>query len=266
LFFAGVDAQQDVVGVVVFLIDVVRIVGANHFYVVFAGPAQEHFVHLVLFFHLVALDFDVVVFAENIVPPFKLLARRFLALPQDSLGHHGAYAAGGGDQAFVVLQDEFLVDARVLAVQPFHVAQRAEFDEVFVAFGVFGEEQLVVTPVPVFLRERPAVPVGHHVKLAADNGLYTLVFGGFGHKLEHPEHVAVVGDSQGFHAVGGGFFEQRRYRRCAIKQGVLGMAVEVCELWHVGIWNAANLKQFVKNQECIFTHSHIHFQFCSLQY
>ena len=79
------------------------------------------------------------------------------------------------------------------------------------------------------------MPVVHYIEFAADDGFYALVFGRLGHKLERAEHIAVVGDGQGFHAVGFGFFEERRDGGCAVEQGVLGMAVEVGELWHV--WN-----------------------------
>jgi hypothetical protein len=127
LFFTRVDAEQDVVCVVIFLVHVVRVVGANNLDVVLLRPAQQNFVHLILFGHLMPLDFNVIVFAEDAEPPFEFLSGFCFAVPQNSLRHHRPDAAGGGNEPRVVLQNQFLVDARVLAIQSFDVAQRAEF-------------------------------------------------------------------------------------------------------------------------------------------
>jgi hypothetical protein len=55
----------------------------------------------------------------------------------------------------------------------------------------------------------------------------------------------VVGDGEGFHAVGGGFFEQAGYARSSVEERELGVAVEVCEVWHN---RGANLKQKVASR------------------
>jgi hypothetical protein len=60
------------------------------------------------------------------------------------------------------------------------------------------------------------------------------VFGRFCYKLKGPEHVAMVCDGQGLHAIGGRFFKQTGNGCSAIEQGKLGMAVEVCEIGHSG--------------------------------
>jgi hypothetical protein len=91
---------------------------------------------------------------------------------------------------------------------------------------------LVIALVTILLRECAAMPVGHHVKFAADDGLYPIVLGRLRHELEHPEHIPVVGDGQGFHAIGCGFFEQSGDAGRAVEQRELGMAVEVGEVWH----------------------------------
>ena len=236
LFFAGIDAKQNIVRVGVFLVYIVGVVGADNFYLVFVGPAQQHFIHLVLLRHLVSLDLDVIVFAKNIEPPFKLLFGFRFTFFQNGLGYHGADTAGSGDQAFVVLQDQFLVDARVFAIQTLDVTKRTEFDEVFITLRVFSQEELVVAFVPVLFGKTAPVPVGHHIKFTSDDGFYPFVFGRLRHKLERTEHVAVVGDRNGFHTIGSGFFKQRRNTRRAVEQGELGVAVEVCELWHTCLY------------------------------
>ncbi len=51
-------------------------------------------------------------------------------------------------------------------------------------------------------------------------------------ELERAEHVPVVGDGEGLHPVGLGFFEHPFDARRAVEEAELGMAVEVAEIWH----------------------------------
>ncbi|MCU0353337.1 MAG: hypothetical protein MUD08_06285 [Cytophagales bacterium] len=55
------------------------------------------------------------------------------------------------------------------------------------------------------------------------------MLGGFGHELERPEHVAVVGEGHGGHAVGLGLFHKPPDVGRAVEQRKLGMAVQVAE-------------------------------------
>ena len=66
LFFTGVDAQQNIVCVGVFLIYIMRIIGANSFDVILFREFEQNFVYLLLLFHAVALQLDVKIFAKQI--------------------------------------------------------------------------------------------------------------------------------------------------------------------------------------------------------
>ena len=238
LLLAGVDAQQDVVRVGVLLVHVMAVVAGDHRHVELLRPAQQHRVHLVLLGDAVPLKLDVVVLTEEVQPPLELLEARLLALAQDGAWHAGGQAAGGGDQSFVVLQDQLLVDPRVLAVEALDVAQRTELHQVAVARGVLGQHQLVAALVAVLAGELLLVAVLHHIELAAHDGLHlqaavvVAVLARFGHELEDPEHVAVVGDGQGGLPIGGGLLVQVRDGGGAVQQAELRVDVEVRERGH----------------------------------
>ena len=85
----------------------------------------------------------------------------------------------------------------------------------------------------VLLGKSTAVPVLHYIELAAHDGLYTLVFGCFSHELKYTEHIPVIGDGEGFHAIGSGFFEQTGNRGGTIEQRELRMAVQVSKIRHI---------------------------------
>ena len=88
------------VGIVLFYI--VAIIGAYHLDVKLFGVFEQSFVGNDLIPDTVPLDFDVVIVAKQIQPPFELLPTGFFAFFDDGLRHTCPNAAGSGDQAFVV--------------------------------------------------------------------------------------------------------------------------------------------------------------------
>ena len=217
LQFAGVHAQQNVVGIGIVPIHVMRIVGGDDLDIVFGGKLEQHRIHFFLGGQLVPLQLHVIIPAKQIQPPFEQFFGAGLAVVQNRLRHFGTDAARGGNQAVVVFEQYLLVNARPLAVESFHVAQRTQFRQVFVAVLVLGQQQLVVAHILVFLGEFAPMAVFDHVKLAAHNR-FDVVLVGFGHELERAEHIAVVGDGNGGHSVGLGFAHQSRYIGGPVKQ------------------------------------------------
>lgn len=110
------------------------------------------------------------------------------------------------------------------------ISQRTQFHQVFVAFRVFGQEELVVAFILVLFGKSAAVPVVNHIKFATHDGFYPFVFGRFRYELEYAEHVTVISNGQCFHAIGRRLNSGNKPH--AVEQGVLGVAVEVCELGH----------------------------------
>ena len=249
VLLAGVHAQQQVVGRVVFLVDVVRVVGADDFDVVLVCQAQQHLVHIFLAFagaveihQAVALNFDVVVLAEHIEPPLQLFLGFGFRFEENGLRNLGPDAAAGGNQALVVALQQLAVNAREFGVHALNKAQRAELAQVVVAGLVLGQQQLVVAHValPFLAAEGLLVTVLHQVKLAAHNGLHVVLIG-LGHEVERPKHVAVVGESHRGHAIGLRLLHQLADAGLAVEQRVLRVAVEVRENGHLRAVNSYQL-------------------------
>src|SRR6185312_4265871 len=66
LHIAGIYAKQNIMRVTVLLIHVVRIVGADHFYVKLFGVLSQLIINDLLLGDIVALQLDVIVFAEKV--------------------------------------------------------------------------------------------------------------------------------------------------------------------------------------------------------
>ena len=175
------------------------------------------------------LQFHVVIFAEDVEPPEQFLFAFGFPFFQNRPGHAGSDAAGRGDEARVVLFNQALIDARVLAVHALDETERAQFDQIFVAFRIFSQHQLVVANVLFFLRKFLPTPVSHYVKFTAHDG-FDAVLPGLRHEFERAEHISVVGDGDGGHVVVFGLFEHLTDVRRAVEKGVFGVAVQVGEL------------------------------------
>ena len=170
-----------------------------------------------VFHAAVALQLDVEVFAEELQPPAELLFGILRLAAQQGLGYFCADTATGGNEAFVVLQEQLFIDAGEFAVQAFDIAQGTELREVLIATLVFGQQQLVVAHVLLALSAGEGLPMAvfHQIEFTADDGLEVAFFG-LAYKLESPEHIAVVGQGHAFLAVPGGFVHHRADVRSAI--------------------------------------------------
>lgn len=133
----------------------------------------------------------------------------------------------------MVFEDEFLVDARKLAVHAVDKAQGAEPGQVFVALLVLSQQELVVAVVLLALSpgKHLFMAVLHEVELAAHDGLEP-PFIGLRYELEGAEHIAVVGQGDALLSVPDSFIHQGFDVAGPIQQGVLGMAMEVEEIRH----------------------------------
>ena len=65
---------------------------------------------------------------------------------------------------------------------------------------------------------------GGNIDLTADDWLDARRLGR-AVKVDHAVHIAVVGDGQSLHTEGFGSFDERRYGRCAVQDGILRMYV-----------------------------------------
>ena len=179
---------------------VVRVVGGEQRRAHVARQPDELRVHLQLLGQAVVLQLD----EERVAPEDRLeavdvLPGELVVVLQDRLRDRAAEAAGGADEALVVLLEQLEVDPRLLE-EAVEVRVRRHLDEVAVALRRLGQQREVVDV--VLVAPRPVVPAGRdHVGLGADHrrevGLPRRAV-----EVEDAVHVPVVGDADGGLAVG----------------------------------------------------------------
>jgi len=172
----------------------------------------------------VPLQFNKIVVAKNFTPFQEELFGFLNAFVEDGLRYFGPYATGGSHQTAAVLTDQLLVDPRVFLIEAVDIAQRTQFAEVAVTFCVFGEDELVMAVVAGSAEKFAARHLFHYIEFTTQHRLDTYLFGCFV-KLEGTEHVAVIGQCHGFHAIGFGFLYHVVDRGLTVEEGILRMYV-----------------------------------------
>jgi len=227
MVFAGLDAEQHLVGLGVFAVQVVTVVGGHQRQVEGLGHLQQPLVDHVLLGQGVLLQLDVVAARKQFAVPAGGLQRIIHPVAAALHGYFALEAGRQSNQAATVLGQELTVDAGAV-VEAFLVAGRGQVREVFVTLQVFAEQDQVVgrlgDPLGVFGK----AGVGGQVDLAADDrldaGLLALEI-----EFNRAEHVAVVGDGQGLHAGLLGLGNQVLNPNGAVQERVLTVQVQVDE-------------------------------------
>jgi hypothetical protein len=225
----GLNAEQRLVRMGVMGLQVVGVVGRDQRDPELLVHVEQLAVHGLLRGDPVALELEVEPISEDAVEGLELLPRLAHAPVQDRVRDGRREAAGGRDQALVVLPQELEVDAR-LVVEALQIAPGDQAHQVPVPLIVHGEQEEVVHPVEA-ARLRIPIEAGplRHVDLAADDRLDAasnrrLV------ELDRPEQVPVVGHRDGGHARRLRALHQLLDGDGAVEDRVLGMQVEVREL------------------------------------
>ena len=208
-------------------VDVVQVVGRAQAQAELLPEPRQDVVHLDLLVDSVALDLEQEsVLAEDVAIHGDRLTRALDVPVYDAAGRLALQAARKRDQAFRVLGQDLLVDARPV-VHPLHLADRAEPHEVDVALVVGGEEGEVVG-VAVDASLTKEARAGRNVDLAADDRLDPCVFARLV-EVNRAVHDAVVGETDRGHLELGGAGDHRWDPAGAIEQRILGVIVEVDE-------------------------------------
>ena len=98
LHIAGIHTQQNIMRVRVLLIHIVRIIGADHLYVVLFSIFKQYRCLLVSCSgNIMALQFYIIIFAKQIQPPFKFRFGFILGFAQNSLRYRCANTASGSN-------------------------------------------------------------------------------------------------------------------------------------------------------------------------
>ena len=236
----GLHAQQGVVGLVVVLVRVVAVVGGDDREAEVLGDAQQLGVGALLLGDAVVLQLDEeVVGPEDVAQAGRLVAAGLVALVHQRLQDVPAQAAGGDDQALLVVLEDLPVDLG-LHVVALEERPARELDEVLVADVGLGQRGEVVVGLAAALGVAAAVvlappaggPLGAllvgHVQLGADDRLHLVLLARLV-EVEDPVHVAVVGDADGRLPVGGGLGHHVAHPGRAVEHRELGVHVQVGE-------------------------------------
>jgi len=140
-------ADEVVVGFGVLGIYEMRVVGGDEFYVVFTGEADDlgldGFLALVCVeirsgWQHVPLQFEIVVIAHEVLPPFDSLVGAFDVAGGEQTRNLAAQTGRRDDKTFVVCGNRSLVGTR-MEVEALGPCLRYDFDEIAVAGLVLGE-------------------------------------------------------------------------------------------------------------------------------
>ena len=228
-FFAGLDAQQDVVGFGVLLAGVVGVVGGNQRDAQLVADPADLLVQHLLPLDPLLLDLQEVAVPEHVpVVPGGLHRLREAAV-DDVLGQFAAQAPGEDDDSLVVLVQDLPVQpgAAGALVVPLGEPERRKFDQVLVALEVGRDHrQVVVGPLGPGGPVQAAVGgnVGLHPHQGLDPGRLARQVEGDG-----AVHHAVVGQRNRRHFEFFGPGEHLFDPAGAVQEGVLGMRMQMYE-------------------------------------
>ena len=238
---AGLNAEQELLGVGILVMQVVTIVGGDEGNARFLGEAEQIPVDTYLDGQALVLDFEEeVALAEDVAEAVGIFAGLVEFFFDHAFGHGTTQTGGKGDEPFAVLAEEFIVDAG-LVVEAFQETSGDEFDQIAVAFEGFAEKNEVIGATsaglevvavlgdgPGLLSPFEAAALGN-VDFTADDRL-DVALGGLIEEIGSGKEVAMVGDGHSGHFLPGGFVEKFGSFARAVKKTVIGVNVQVNEL------------------------------------
>ena len=225
----GADGDQNLVHFLVLRAQIMRVVGDDERNAGFVMNRDQLFVDFVLAVKIVIHHLEEEVFRPENLAVFLSACDRFLKLiARDQLRNLAAQTGASANNAFRILRDQFVVDARTI-VKTVEMSARRQLDQVFVALKIFRPQREMMR---VFLLVQMRVFVGvftrRDVGFHADYGLNAFGFARFV-KVNRAIHHAVIGDREGGHIHFRSAFRQVFNAIGAVEQRVLGVNVKVTE-------------------------------------
>ena len=150
------QTEQMVVSLSILLVHKVGIIGANEFNTILMGQLYEYLISLLLqgerlaigtngrVFHLMALQFQIIVVAKHTVIPFNGFAGTGNVTVKNLLGYLTGNTGRADDESLMVTFQVFAVGART-HIETISPRTRHQLDEVLVTLIVLGQHNEVVT-------------------------------------------------------------------------------------------------------------------------
>ena len=207
--FAGLDAQQDVMGLGVLLPEVVGVVSTDHGDAGLLMDFQDGLVHQLLIPDAVILQFQIEPLRAEQLRHFQRIGLGAVIFPvPQATGNLAGQTRRQGNQPFGVRPQKFLIDAG-LYIEALRPRKRHHVGEVAVALLVFAQQhQMAALAVEFVDLIEPGAALRGHIDLAADDGLHALRLaspievddavhntvvrdgtGGLAHRLHHPRQL-----------------------------------------------------------------------------
>ena len=188
---ARAQADKPIMGLGMFLLHEMHIVGGNHLRVRLRCKPHNTLIHnLLMFIHhpiparlvsLMTLEFQIIVIAKEILEPENGLFCLLIIVIKQRLGHLPRQTGRRNDQSFMVLLQQLAVDTGT-GIETVCPSAGNDFTQVMVACLVFGQKDQVIAAgvLLVFLHQPTArrICLRHtgHIRLTAEDRLEDLEF------------------------------------------------------------------------------------------
>ena len=227
--FSGIQTNQQIVRVSIFLVYEVRVVGTNNFYIVFLCQIQNFGVYQYLIVVnilpkfgrccRVSLQFEVIILTKNRLEPLNCILCIIDVIGHDVLRNFTSQTRRRHYQALAVLFQNFLVDTRFI-IKPFGICQRNQFQQVAVTYLVFGQQNEVITRAVDFRILFVMARLFGNVRFAADNRFKAFLFTNI-IEFFRAKHVTMIGQRQRCHSIFLSLCDQPFYAGSSIQNGIL---------------------------------------------
>ena len=223
--FAGLDAEQHIMGVHILLVEVVAVVARHERYREPPAHVEQALVDRVLDVDAVVLHFQKKVpLAEEFQVLLSGCVGFFQAVSSDQGRDLAVQTGAEGDQTFVMGFEYLFVDPRFV-VKSLQLRRGHHAAQIAVSRYVLGQQDQVRETL-VVLGRLVGQAARRDIAFAADDRLDT-GFNGFAVEIDGAEHGAVIGEGHRFHAELGDPLQQIGDPNRAVEQAVLGVDVEM---------------------------------------
>ena len=219
-------------GLVVFVIKVVAVVGGHHGNAEALSHIKEDVVHLELLGESVVLNLKIEVsFAKKLLVVKSQLVGLLHLSFHNQLGNLACQTGRKGYNPFAVLGQHLSVDTG-LVIKTFELGDGGELAEVGVARIVFRQKHQVKEACSVFRTLFSLKPSRRHVGFKTHDG-FDARFVGFVVELHCTEHHPVVGDGHRLHTILFGTGEKRIEANGPVQKAVLGVQMQMIKIRNV---------------------------------
>ena len=197
--FLESDTAQSVLRFGIIAVAIVNVVREHHWNVEFFGKCDKFFCDVFLVVKPVILHFDVIIFcAEQIAVHKRSFFRFFVVIVQEHLRNNALNAGGKTDNSLVIFFEQFKIDTRLSEMQSFLKRDTRKPRHIFVARFIFTQQNKVIILSAVTVALKDGMVIFGNVKFFADDGIDS-VFPAQVIKVQHAEHIAVVGERERLH-------------------------------------------------------------------